>query len=71
MVEPSPEPELEPRLARGIRTALWGSEQLLCVIAGRLLHTLPFVVLLAVSPYQVRRSRTVGDDPAGIATEPV
>jgi len=37
MTEPSPDRELEPRLARGIRTSLWGIEELLYVIVGLLL----------------------------------
>src|ERR1019366_7890681 len=44
--EPSPKRELESRLADGIRTSLWGSEQVLYVIVGLLLLAAAVLVVV-------------------------
>ena len=46
MIEPSDKQELEPRFARGIRTSLWGIEEMLYVIAGLLLLTAAVLVVV-------------------------
>ncbi len=43
---PAPDLELEPRVARGIRTALWSSEELLYVIVGVLLLTAAVLIVV-------------------------
>jgi uncharacterized membrane protein (DUF373 family) len=46
MLESSTDPELEPRIARGLRTALWGMEELLYLVVGLLLVAAAVLVVV-------------------------
>ena len=46
MSEPSPTPELEPRVASGVRNVLWGMEEILYMVVGLLLLTAAVLIVV-------------------------